>query len=652
MTHTTRTLLRATLRLGALVVGVLAILGVLAPAALASGASGRIDHVETSADGTVRVLFSVPGLPSQTTIDPSTIGAWVNGQKMHATAQLAKSSTNAIRRVAILAIDVSDSMHGAPFTAAKQAARAYITHAPSDVYIGIVTFADKVTTAQAPTQNRGALLKAVGGLSLSLHTRLYDGVAAAINLAGSQGSRSILLLSDGVDTTGTPLGGVLQTAHDSGVRIDAVALNQQLVANSPLEQIVAATQGTVTSSGTAQLQQLFTSEADVLAKQLQVTFALPTSLSGASGNLKISVQAGGSTYTDEAFVSFTGISTNPTTVPQYPKVMVGHSSLSKSALIGGLLLVFLALAVLLAYGLTGIVPAELSPMQKQLNLYTVRGMRRSDAKKGGDPSEMRKTAVGIASQLMSKRDFEEVLSSKLQAGGMHLTPAEWLLVHVGVAIAAGLAGLLLFHGSAIAMTVLLAAGILLPWVYLSLKRSRRVKAFNGQLAPTLQIMAGGLQAGLSLPQAVDTVVQEGSDPMAAELKRTIVEQRLGVEIEDSLDGVADRMESLDFKWVVMAIRIQREVGGNLSELLLTVSATLREREYLRRQVNVLSAEGRLSAWILGLLPPLFVGYLALARPTYLAPMFHNTIGWVMWIVATVAMTIGVFWLKKAVKVEV
>ena len=112
------------------------------------------------------------------------------------------------------------------------------------------------------------------------------------------------------------------------------------------------------------------------------------------------------------------------------------------------------------------------------------------------------------------------------------------------------------------------------------------------------------------------------------------------------------MGSDDFAWVVMAIRIQRDVGGNLSELLLTVAATLREREYLRRQVRTLSAEGRLSAWILGGLPPLFFVYLMLVRPDYLDPMIQTTLGWMMLGGATVMMVLGSLMLKKMVKVEV
>jgi tight adherence protein B len=125
-----------------------------------------------------------------------------------------------------------------------------------------------------------------------------------------------------------------------------------------------------------------------------------------------------------------------------------------------------------------------------------------------------------------------------------------------------------------------------------------------------------------------------------------------VDLEDALQGVADRMGSVDFAWVVMAIRIQREVGGNLAEVLTTVAATLRERERLRRQVQVLSAEGRLSAWILGGLPIVFALYLLLAQPDYLLPMVQNVLGWIMLGMGLILLIVGALWLRKVVKVEV
>jgi tight adherence protein B len=198
----------------------------------------------------------------------------------------------------------------------------------------------------------------------------------------------------------------------------------------------------------------------------------------------------------------------------------------------------------------------------------------------------------------------------------------------------------------------LALGAVGGWLYLRIRHTRRLAAFNGQLAETLGLMAGGLQAGLSLPQAVDSVVKEGNEPMAGELRRALVEQRLGVDITDALDSVGERMSSEDFQWIVMAIRIQREVGGNLAEILHTVADTLREREYLRRQVRALSAEGRLSGYILTALPPGLLLYMMVANPAYVQPLYTTTVGFILLGAALVLLTLGGFAMKKLATVEV
>jgi tight adherence protein B len=165
-------------------------------------------------------------------------------------------------------------------------------------------------------------------------------------------------------------------------------------------------------------------------------------------------------------------------------------------------------------------------------------------------------------------------------------------------------------------------------------------------------MAGGLQAGLSLPQAVDTVVREGHEPMAGELRRALVEQRLGVDITDSLAMVGERMDSEDFGWVVMAIRIQREVGGNLAEILHTVSDTLREREYLRRQIRALSAEGRLSGYILTALPILVFAFMVKSNREYVEVLWTTGLGYVMLAAAIALLSIGAWAMAKLATVEV
>ncbi len=195
-------------------------------------------------------------------------------------------------------------------------------------------------------------------------------------------------------------------------------------------------------------------------------------------------------------------------------------------------------------------------------------------------------------------------------------------------------------------------GTIGPWIYLKFRHSRRLNKFNGQLAETLGLMAGGLQAGLSLPQAVDSVVREGSEPMAGELKRALIEQRLGVDITDALEAVGQRMDSEDFDWIVLAIRIQREVGGNLAEILHTVADTLREREYLRRQVKALSAEGRLSGYILTGLPPIIGIYMMFANPEYIEVLYTTVQGFILLGVAAFMLALGGFAMAKLSKVEV
>ncbi len=193
---------------------------------------------------------------------------------------------------------------------------------------------------------------------------------------------------------------------------------------------------------------------------------------------------------------------------------------------------------------------------------------------------------------------------------------------------------------------------MLPELWLRRKHSKRLAAFGAQLAETLSLVAGGLSAGLSVAQAIDTVVREGQEPMAGELRRALSEHRLGVGIEEALDSVGERMGSDDFAWVVMAIRIQREVGGNLAELLTTVSETLREREFLRRQVRTLSAEGRLSAWILGCLPVGMFVFLLLTRGEFVRPLYTTGVGLVLLATAGMLLALGSFTMSRMVKVEV
>ena len=168
----------------------------------------------------------------------------------------------------------------------------------------------------------------------------------------------------------------------------------------------------------------------------------------------------------------------------------------------------------------------------------------------------------------------------------------------------------------------LLLGVLIGWAgtafYLRRRQNKRTRRFADDLPDTLQLVASSLRTGFSLPQALDSAQDGAADPMASELGRALAATRIGSGLEDELERVADRMRSEDWRWAVMAVRIQRDVGGNLAEVLMTTVTTLRERAATRRQVRALSAEGRLSAWILLALPIGLFALLLVIRTEYLS----------------------------------
>jgi tight adherence protein B len=264
--------------------------------------------------------------------------------------------------------------------------------------------------------------------------------------------------------------------------------------------------------------------------------------------------------------------------------------------------------------------------------------------------ESAKTAA--AKVLKRNQSLEHRIAQRLEGAGSGWRPAEWLLFHAAVFIGVSILGLVIGGGNLVVGLVFMALGALGPWIYLGYRRSRRKKRFEASLPDTLQLMSGSLSAGLSLAQSVDTIVREGNEPIAGEFRKVLVETRLGLSLETALQGVADRFQSEDFSWVVMAINIQRQVGGNLAELLNIVANTMREREYIRRQVAALAAEGKLSAMVLGGLPPAFMLYLLMANRTYVMVLFQRPLGIAMLVLGAVILSVGVFWMSRIVKVEV
>ncbi len=616
-----------------------AALVLLTPGAASAAGDSAITHVETTGSG-IDVLVQVPG---EVTPDLSGVKVTIGGTTVDAKAQKA-SGTTSVRRVSVLTIDVSNSMRGARFAAAKQAARAYLESVPADVAVGIVTFASEVTAALQPTTDRAQATAVLDSLKLSKQTRLYEGVEQAVALAGTEGQRSLLVLSDGADTTDTELDGVLGSISGSGVLVDVVSLDAEAVAD-PLARIATAGNGRVVVADSEDLRATFAAEAEVLSRQVLVSAPLPEGFTDSEATVTVTLPTDGETLEAEAFTQVRAAGSTTSLPAPPPSAWV----LPSWAMWVGVATVGLGLLVALVMMVLSLTPKQLTAAERVVKYTDGSGA----AQEGQAQTDSLANAKQAAAQVLKRNaTLDEKISRRLEAAGSELRSSEWLVVHTAIVIGMTLLGALIGGGGLLTGVFFLVLGVIGPWMYLGFKRGRRLKAFNAALPDTLQLMSGSLAAGLSLAQSVDTIVREGSEPMAGEFKRVLIETRLGVPLEDALEGINDRFDSKDFAWVVMAIKIQRQVGGNLAELLDTVAATIREREYLRRQVAALSAEGKMSAWVLGLLPPLFLVYLMISQPDYVKPMFSEPLGWLMLLGAATMLAVGAFWMSRLVKVDV
>lgn len=239
--------------------------------------------------------------------------------------------------------------------------------------------------------------------------------------------------------------------------------------------------------------------------------------------------------------------------------------------------------------------------------------------------------------------------SKLEDAGLRMSPADFLIMVVAAAAVLGVIGLLL---SGIGTALVLAA--LAPFsalAYLALLASRRRAKFDEQLGDNIMLISGGLRAGHSILRSIDAAAQEAAVPSSEEFARIINETRIGQDLQEALTDTAIRMQSDDFGWIGQAIQINREVGGDLAEVLDHVGETIRERGQIKAQVKALSAEGRLSAMILLALPFGIALMLMVVNPAYLSVLTSNVLGWVMLGTGAVMMVIGSLWLRKIVQIK-
>jgi tight adherence protein B len=305
--------------------------------------------------------------------------------------------------------------------------------------------------------------------------------------------------------------------------------------------------------------------------------------------------------------------------------------------------------VLAGIGVVSLFIRDRTNIDKALRHYSEGGVVDSDGSVA-DTAFVKKASDALA-RMAERRGMLGKLEVALERADLPLRPGEAMFFYLAITAVIAAMGFVL-SGKPLIILGVLVLGAVMPAQILNFLVKRRRNKFQAQLPDVLQILASTLKAGYSLPQGVEAVSHEVPEPAAKELTRVMIEARLGRPLEEALQEAADRLNSEDFAWVVMAIGIQREVGGNLAELLLSVADTMTQRERLRRDIKSLTAEGRMSAYVLGLLPPGLGVAIYMLNPSYISLLWTDKLGKVLLGIACVLMVGGFVWMRKMIEVDI
>jgi tight adherence protein B len=600
-----------------------------------------IDAIDPSGHPEVTLTVTAPSDMLGTALTSGSFAVLENGQRRPVQVEPLHSDD---LRVIIL-IDTSGSMGSEPMEAARQAAVRFVEQLPDSVAIAVTEFNTEPLVVADFSTDHAAIVTAIQGLQSGGNTALNDAVLLATEQfrEGAQdGRQAIVLLSDGGDTSSEAgLATALDAVQAASVQLHVVELQTAESDLAALQALAAAGQGRlVSTTDPAALGSLYEELASVLVNQYRLVYE-----SGAYGRTSLAVllSHGATDVRTDRTVTFPAAPAAAVPEPAEPQTRAGQ--LLAMGWINepwvpyaGIAAGFLAIAVFL---LVILVPRR-PESQLASDGRTVSRESGLDGLRG-----LGQQLAGAAERMLSRGNREPHLDAKLERAGITMRSGEYVVLSTGTVLLT-LAILWLFGGTLVALVGAALVGIGSK-VLLDIKATKRQDAFRGQLGDTLQLMAGSLRSGYGLLQAVDSVARESDEPTAAEFRRLLVETRLGRDLDDCLNGMAQRIQLEDFDWVVQGIEIHRQVGGDLAEVLDAIAGTIRERDHIRREIKSLSAEGRISAIILVALPFVIMAAMSALNPGYLGELTGHPVGWVMLAMAGGLIVVGALWIRRLVK---
>lgn len=563
----------------------------------------------------------------------------------------------------VLALDSSGSMKGKPLFDAKDAARVFIDEMKPQDRIAIIGFSTTPLLLSGFTSDKMALYDALGKIQAEGETAFYDALYLALETGAQEklSQQNVIILSDGRDNKSAHSAvEVINKATSQNVAVFAFGLSSPDFQEGTLREISEKTSGRFSLVTDSQsLAGFYSKLAKELHNQYQIAYTsraetkeinLELEISAASGLLK-EKKTFASPMSPKKEMEKAGKPGPAFSLPG-PIEYLFKSPWAFPAVLG---ITFVFWLILATVALNIFLPMK-NVLREQIKIY-------EGAYKAAHPAHEKEPngylperpiishGVNLASSLAEKGGFMKEIQLRVERAGLPLRASEFVFLHICIALFIGLVVFALFESWLLRVTIVPVASAL-PLIFLQYLRKRREALFHQQLPDTLELIAGALKAGYSFLQAVDITVQETAPPMSSEFKRVLSETRLGLSLEQALDHMAERVQSTNFNWTAMAVKIQREVGGNLAEVLETLADTIRQRDRVYRQIKVLTAEGRLSAVILFLLPLALGALLFVLNPQYISVLFTTSAGLALTASAVVLMIVGGVWLRKIVVIEV
>lgn len=613
----------------------------------------------TGRDVTVALRSDVGGVYGP--LDVSSASATVDGQKVPIRRE--KLPAAPARPAVVLVLDVSGSMAGGSLVAARRAAQAYAEAVPDSVDVALVTFADRPAVRAPLGATDEEVRNALREVQAEGSTSLYDAVSAGLSLLPEGVSGRLVVLSDGEDTASREgLASVAGVARERRIAVDVLLLDPSPPQRSAAERL--AVRGSVQGiEGAGDLVTRFLTAARYASGATTLVMSMPPDLDAAGKVATIQVMSGTAPITASVVLPY--LESLGPVAPDSPsnplpagaespieagtEIPLGETSFSP-ALVG--VAVAASVGAVAVSGWIVLLLLSRRSHGRRVDQLAWFGeesaSRMGGARHGGGSTSL----LERLNQAVVSTPFGRSLQVHLVAAEIPLSPLGWLLLIVATCLPSVV---LLWVGfGQLWLAVLITVGAL-PLLYTSILRarvSRRQRRFADELPEFLLLLSSALRAGLSFTQALESAASQQQGQVGRQIRRALAEAQVQGSLDESLLACANRMANDDLRWTVTALSVQREVGGNLSVILDTAASIIRSRHELAREVRTLSAEGRLSAYVLLALPVGVLVFLIIFRREYVEKLWTNPVGLGMLIILLALLAIGWVWMRSLVRIRV